>query len=240
MAASLNDLQRELRALGDADTARHAQRFFKTGRGEYGEGDEFLGIRMPVIRNLARAHAALSEELIVGLLNSEYHEERMLALLILVNRYSRGSDRERSGVYRLFMDNIDQVNNWDLVDASAPRIVGGHLEGRSRKPLYRLARSRSLWRRRIAVMATLWFIRNHDFEDTLAIALLLLNDEQDLIHKAVGWMLREVGNRDRAAEEAFLIAHQRSMPRTMLRYAIEKLPEHRRKAYLQGTAKRPG
>lgn len=227
---------RRLRELGDPHIAAGSRRFFKTGRGEYGEGDRFLGIRVPVLRACSREYRELPLDDVREVLESPFHEARLLALLILVARYSspRGP-HERGAIYRAYLDHTDRINGWDLVDCSAEHIVGAHLFERGRKPLYRLARSRSLWERRIAIMSTFHFIRRNDFTDTLAIAELLMGDREDLIHRASGWMLREVGNRDRAVEEKFLKAHCRAMPRTMLRYAIEKFPGRVRRAYLHGT-----
>jgi 3-methyladenine DNA glycosylase AlkD len=230
----LSTIRAELRAAANPADAQVLQRFFKTGPGEYGQGDRFLGVRVPVVRRLVRAHDELSLHDCAALLRSELHEERLLALLLLVRRYQRGDEAQRETVYRLYMESADHVDNWDLVDASAAEIVGAHLLERDRSPLTALAESPSLWERRIAIIATLHFIRRGDFGSTLRIAELLLGDRHDLIHKAVGWMLREVGNRDLAAEEAFLRAHCRGMPRTMLRYAIEKLPEPLRQRYLRG------
>jgi 3-methyladenine DNA glycosylase AlkD len=227
-------LRARLRDLADPRAAAHAQRFFKTAPGEYGAGDEFLGIRVPVLRGLVRTHRDTPDGGVRTLLRSRFHEERLLALLMLVDRFRRGDAKRRAAIYRLYLANLDCVDNWDLVDSSASQIVGAYLGKRSRKPLYRLARSRDLWRRRVAIMATLHFIRMGEFEDTLALAAILIGDREDLIHKAVGWMLREVGNRDRASAERFLIAHHRTMPRTMLRYAIERFPAARRRAYLAG------
>jgi 3-methyladenine DNA glycosylase AlkD len=227
--------KRTLRALGDPAIARHSQRFFKTGKGQYGAGDQFLGIRVPDLRRQARALETLPLGEVSKLLGSPFHEERLCALLILVRQFERGTDGDRAKIYARYLAQTPHVNNWDLVDSSAPQIVGGYLERRSRRPLYRLVRSKSLWERRIAIMATLHFIRLGQFDDTLRLAAMLLADAEDLIHKAAGWMLREVGNRDRDTEERFLRAHHKEMPRTMLRYAIEKFPERRRKAYLAGT-----
>ncbi len=229
-----SEIRKELRALGDADIARHSQRFFRTGKGEYGEGDRFLGIRVPVIRRLVARHKDAQLRTVESFLKSPWHEERLFAVLSLVDRFKKGNDETRRRIFDLYLANLDRVNNWDLVDSSAHLIVGPWLEGRSRKRLYRMARSRHLWTRRVSIMSTYHFIRLNDFEDTLAIAELLLHDNHDLIHKAVGWMLREVGNRDRAIEEVFLQRQYEEMPRTMLRYAIEKFPERRRKAYLHG------
>jgi 3-methyladenine DNA glycosylase AlkD len=169
-------------------------------------------------------------------LGSPFHEARLLALLILVHQYASATGTaERVSIYRAYLANTRFINNWDLVDCSAEHIVGAHLSTRSKKPIYRLAGSSSLWERRIAVMSTFHFIRKGDFEETLKVAQLLLRDREDLIQKAVGWMLREVGNRNLKAEEAFLRTRYRRMPRTMLRYAIEKFDEPKRLAYLRGT-----
>ena len=227
-------IRKELRALASPETAVNLQRFFKTGPGQYGAGDVFLGIKVPPMRALARRHPDTDLETIATLLDSRYHEERFLALLLLMQRYQRGTQRDQIAVYDLYLGNTHRINNWDLVDISAPHIVGRHLQDRSRKVLYTLARSTSLWERRIAIISTLHFIRQEGFTDTLKIAKILLQDEHDLIHKAVGWMLREVGKRNLANEKVFLLQHYRNMPRTMLRYAIEHFPESKRKRYLSG------
>ena len=225
-----------LHARADPDKARHALRFFKTGPGEYGEGDQFLGIRMPPLRDLARMFQPLPHDEIQTLLTSPWHEARMLALLVMVRQYkaARRDPAAREALHRLYLDHTAHVNNWDLVDASAPHLVGAHLGPDDRALLDRLAASSLLWDRRIAIIATFHFIRQHDFGDTFRIAEILLEDEQDLIHKAVGWMLREVGKRSKEAEEGFLRVHYAQMPRTMLRYAIERFPAPLRQAYLQG------
>jgi 3-methyladenine DNA glycosylase AlkD len=224
-----------LRDLGDTVIAAHSQRFFKTGKGEYGEGDIFLGIRVPVLRKCVRQYRALSLDDTLELLKSPFHETRLFALLMLVKKYSSAhSVAEHEVIYQSYLSHTEFINNWDLVDCSAENIVGTYLFARDRKPIYQLAGSRSLWDRRIAIMSTFHFIKRDDFADTLAIAEMLLGDEEDLIHKAVGWMLREVGKRDRNAEEKFLLRNYKEMPRTMLRYAIEKLPENQRLAYLHG------
>ena len=227
-------IHQHLDALGDPEKAAHAQRFFKTGPGQYGEGDIFVGIRVPVLRRLAKEYQALSLAETTALLHSPIHEARLLALLILVRKYAKGDAATRKTIYDLYLKNTRWINNWDLVDVTTPHIVGKFLMDRSREPLYRLARSSSLWERRIAIITTFEFIRHDQFEDTLAIAETLLHDKEDLIHKAVGWMLREVGKRNLDAEEGFLHQHYRTMPRTMLRYAIEKFPEPKRQAYLKG------
>ncbi|MES9992627.1 MAG: DNA alkylation repair protein [Candidatus Thiodiazotropha sp.] len=223
-----------LHGLADPEIAEHSQRFFKTGRGEYGEGDRFLGIRVPVLRREAKRHRHMPIEQIVRLLHSKYHEVRLCALLIMVLNYQQGSQAEKEAIFRHYLENTGYINNWDLVDSSAHHILGAHLENRDRRVLHRLAASENLWERRIAIMSTLYFIKNQDYDDTLKLSLRLLDDDHDLIHKAVGWMLREVGNRAPRVERAFLKEHYQCMPRTMLRYAIEKFPEAERKAYLKG------
>jgi 3-methyladenine DNA glycosylase AlkD len=231
---ALLPIQRELRALASLETATIQQGFFKTGKGQYGEGDVFLGIKVPVLRALAKQQRDAGLDDVQRLLDSKYHEERVFALLLLMQFYPRADDAGKQAAFDLYLGNTHRINNWDLVDISASHIVGKHLEDRPRKVLQRMAKSASLWKRRIAIIATFHFIRLNDFTDTLRIATTLLQDEHDLMHKAVGWMLREVGKRDLAAEETFLKTHYRAMPRTMLRYAIERFPEQKRKNYLYG------
>lgn len=234
MATSAADIKRQLAKLGNAGIAAHSQRFFKTGKGEYGEGDRFRGIRVPVIRQQVRKHRAAGLRAILAMLKSRWHEDRLFAVLSLVDRFKSGDESMRRTVFNRYLENTRYVNNWDLVDSSAHLIVGPWLEDRSRKRLATLARSGDLWKRRIAIMSTYHYIRHNDFADTLEIATILLNDSHDLIHKAVGWMLREVGNRDKAVEVDFLKKHHPDMPRTMLRYAIEKFPRQERQAWLAG------
>lgn len=223
-----------LHHLANPAIAEHSQRFFKTGEGQYGYGDKFLGIRVPVLRKAIKKYWDLPLSVTETLLASEYHEIRLFALLLLVKRFSRADEKEQGDVYRTYLDHTHYVNNWDLVDSSAPYIVGAYLEQRNRAVLYELTQSPCLWERRIAILATFHFIRQGDFADTLRIAEQLLGDKEDLIHKATGWMLREVGNRNLPAETEFLKKHYRHMPRTMLRYSIEKFrPEDRRK-FLRG------
>ncbi|MBN2730787.1 MAG: DNA alkylation repair protein [Balneolaceae bacterium] len=226
------DVQTKLREIADPVVAEHSQRFFKTGAGEYGEGDQFLGIRVPDIRKIAKRFEKLSLIQIEKLLHSGYHEERLCALIILVNRFKKANPAEQERIYKLYLANTSYVNNWDLVDTSAYKIVGPYLEDRNRDVLYDLAKSDNLWERRIAIISTLYFVNNNDFKDTLAIAEKLLDDNHDLIHKATGWMLREVGKRDQEKEESFLEKHASQMPRTMLRYAIEHFSNAKRKLYL--------
>lgn len=230
---SLPRLRSRLRRLASPEDARNLSWYFKTAPGEYGAGDRFIGVRVPALRRLAREFRALPPPAAAKLLQSPIHEERLLALLILTDAYERTAESGRAAIYRLYLKNLVRVNNWDLVDCSAPRIVGRHLKERPRKILFRLARSNILWRRRVAVLATFYFIRRGDFGDSLRLAELLLDDEHDLMHKAVGWMLREIGKRDVAALKKFLRQHAARMPRTMLRYAIEKLHERERQFYLR-------
>lgn len=231
----MNAIQSRLTLLSNAGDGVFLQRFFKTGPGQYGEGDLFRGIRVPVLRRLSKAYQDIPMELAEHLLRSAYHEDRMLALLILVRKYAKADETGRTCICTLYLDNTRYINNWDLVDTSAEHIVGAYLSDKSREPLYRLANSSSLWERRIAILATFHFIKRGCFDDTLRIAGMLLTDKEDLIHKAVGWMLREIGKRDLKSEEAFLGVHYPQMPRTMLRYAIEKFPQDRRLFYLKGT-----
>jgi len=227
-------IRTKLQKLANKDKAKILQGFFKTGPGEYGEGDIFLGINVPVLRKLSKEHDGISLPEVVKLLKAPIHEERLLALLILVCAFSKGDDALQEKIYDLYLKHTKYINNWDLVDLTAPNIVGAYLLDKSRKPLYELAKSNDLWKRRISILATFAFIKQNDFYDSLKIASALLSDEHDLIHKAVGWMLREIGKRDLFAEEQFLKSRYKTMPRTMLRYAIERFPEAKRKKYLNG------
>jgi 3-methyladenine DNA glycosylase AlkD len=231
---TLAAVRRRLREAGNPDDAAFLQRFFKTGPGQYGEGDRFLGIRVPVMRRLARDCRSLSLADVESLLGDDWHEARLLALMLLVDAYERATTAaERTAIFRLYLRNTDYVNNWDLVDSSAAGIVGAHLATRSRTRLDTLARSPKLWERRIAIIATFHFIRNGELGDTLRIAELLLGDSHDLIHKATGWMLREVGKRDEPTLDRFLDAHAATMPRTALRYAIERMSPAKRQRYMR-------
>ncbi|MFZ4859511.1 MAG: DNA alkylation repair protein [Desulfuromonadaceae bacterium] len=229
----LTEIQNKLIALTNPEEAMFLQRFFKTGTGQYGEGDIFRGIRVPVLRRLSKEYQLIPLEHVASLLQSAYHEDRLLALFILVLKYAKATEDLRGNIYSLYMGNTAFINNWDLVDASAEHIVGAYVSSNSREPLYQLANSCSMWERRIAVLATFHFIKRGYFDETLKIAEILLADKEDLIHKAVGWMLREVGKRDIQCEDSFLDTHYRQMPRTMLRYAIEKHPQDKRLAYLR-------
>jgi len=223
----------ELKLLANSMQAKNLQRFLKTGKGEYGEGDVFLGIKVPQIRSIVRKYwketnLKVAEEL----LHSKYHEMRMCALLILVERYKKiASEREK--IFRIYIASAKYINNWDLVDLTAPQIVGGYLADKPKTILYQFAKSKNLWERRIAILTTFNYIYQGESQETIKIARILLHDPHDLIHKAVGWMLREVGKRvDEKILTNFLDKRYKEMPRTMLRYAIEKLSEKKRKYYL--------
>lgn len=227
-----SELHKALHALANKKVAQSSQRFFKTGPGEYGEGDQFLGIKVPNLHALSKKALGLRIEEVEEFLHSPWHEERLLALLIWRRQYEKNADPL---LVEAYLRNMKWINNWDLVDSSAPYILGAHLlrEPKKRKQLQTLVKSKVLWERRIAILSTFTFIRANQMEPTLALAEVLLHDSHDLMHKAVGWMLRELGKRDLAAERAFLDKHASDMPRTMLRYAIERFPETERKHYLQ-------
>ncbi|MCW8988627.1 MAG: DNA alkylation repair protein [Gammaproteobacteria bacterium] len=229
-----HDIVAYLKSLADVEIAENSQRYFKTGKGEYAEGDVFLGIRVPLIRKSVKEYRETSLSEINKLLKSEYHEVRLFSLLLLVYQFSKADRAHKAKIYHLYLKNIKYINNWDLVDSSASYIVGAYLFDKERTELYDLAASKNLWLRRIAIISTAYFISKNDYSDTLKIAKILLNDNEDLIHKAVGWMLREVGKRDKKVEEKFLNHHYNDMPRTMLRYAIEKFSKEQRKSYLNG------
>ena len=235
MTSVLIDVKKEMHHLADPSIASHSMRFFKTGPGEYGEGDVFRGIRVPKIRQMSRKYRDISLEDTLSLLKSTYHEDRQLSLFILVLKYQKGDQLLRNTIFRQYLSHTKYINSWDLVDGSAPHIIGAHLISKDRAMLDTLAGSKSLWERRIAILATMAFIRRNSFDDTIRLAERLLRDPEDLIHKAVGWMLREIGKRSLKTEDAFLSRFYQTMPRTMLRYAIEKLPEPLRQAYLSGT-----
>lgn len=222
-----------LKTFADKERAKSSLWFFKTGPGEYGEGDRFLGVSAAPLRKLAKEFREMPLDETIKLLHNPWHEARSLALLIMGLAYAKGDEETRKNIYEAYLGNTAYINNWDLVDCSAEHVVGAHLESRSRAPLYKLTRSKSLWERRIAIIATFRFIKKGEFGETLKIAEMLVNDQHDLIHKAVGWMLREVGKRGgQREEEEFLKKHCRTMPRTMLRYAIERFPEPLRKRYM--------
>jgi 3-methyladenine DNA glycosylase AlkD len=229
-----DEIAAHLHGLANPMRAAHALRYFKAEPGGYGHGDKFIGLTVPVVRQAVKKYSSASLDTAGKLLKSEYHEIRLFALLLLVARFGKSDEATQEKIYRLYLRHTRHINNWDLVDSSAPFIVGGYLRVKDRNILYQLAQSESLWKRRIAVMATFRFIRDGEFDDALRIAELLLTDPEDLIHKAVGWMLREIGKRDKASETAFLKAHYKNMPRTMLRYAIERFSPTERQKYLQG------
>jgi 3-methyladenine DNA glycosylase AlkD len=225
----------ELHKEGNAKKAAFFPKFFKTGVGEYGYGDKFLGVTVPAQRKIANTYyKMISENEITSLLASEFHEVRLTSLLMLVNRYQQkaNSEADKLRYINLYKSNLDRVNNWDLVDLTAYKILGDHYFRRERSYLHKLSKSKDLWECRIGVIATFYFIRNLDFEDTIQMCERLLTHKHDLIHKATGWMLREIGKRDTKILRDFLEEHVTKMPRTMLRYAIEKLPEKERKMWL--------
>ena len=233
----LVNLIKELQKVRDPDQAKNLQRFFKTKKGEYGEGDVFIGIKMPIVRGIVKKYWKYTPlKDIQELLNSKFHEERMIGILILVQAYkkSKKDKLKQREIFEFYLKNTSRINNWDLVDLSAPNIVGDFSGIEGTEILKFLAKSNNIWERRIAILATGAFIRKRIFGETLAIADMLLKDEHDLIHKAVGWMLREVGKRNKEVLEIFLKERYKEMPRTMLRYSIEKFPEEKRRAYLKG------
>lgn len=232
----LNQLKKDLQKLANPTKAKTALWFFKTGQGEYGEGDKFLGVSVPNQRTIAIKYKDLAITSLQSLLSSKIHEYRLTALFILVSQYNQAKKdgQKKKEIVDFYLKNTPNINNWDLVDSSAHYILGGYLlDEPDRKILYKLAKSTNLWEKRIAIISTLAFIRANQFDDTLRIAEVLLNDKHDLIHKAVGWMLREVGNRNLKVAEEFLQRYYRQMPRTMLRYAIEKFSENKRLSYLK-------
>jgi len=231
---TLENITKKLKEIGNEEKAKKHQRFFKTGPGEYGEGDVFIGVTVPELRRLSKEYKTIGRNEIKPLLQSPIHEERLLSLFMLIHRYSKKDEPEKERIYELYLKNAKFINNWDLVDSSAGHIVGAFLFDKSKNPLYDLAKSENLWERRISIISTFYFIKHKQFTDTLKIAKILLTDKEDLIQKAVGWMLREIGKRDMSVEENFLKNHYKNMPRTMLRYAIEKFPESKRQRYLKG------
>jgi len=229
---SLKQLKKELNKLADKKQAVILSGFFKTGSGQYGEGDIFLGIKVPVQRAVSKKYVGLNFKDLAELLNSKIHEYRLIALMILLSQYKKTDELGKKKIAEFYLKNTKNINNWDLVDLSCHYILGDYLLDKNRRILYKLAGSKNLWEKRIAIISTFAFIRNKQFSDTLKISEILLNDKHDLIHKAVGWMLREAGKRDGGVLENFLNKHYKIMPRTMLRYAIEKLSDKKRKFYL--------
>ena len=232
MRHTAESVREKLKQLADPQQAVNLRRFFKTGKGQYSEGDIFLGIKVPIQRVLVKSAYTIEVNEVTNLLHSKIHEERMTALLILVTKFEKGDEKMKQTIFNLFIDNTKWINNWDLVDVTVPKVIGTHLLHRDKSILYTFSESESLWERRIAIVSTFTFIRDNQFNDTLLIAKLLLNDTHDLIHKATGWMLREVGKRDQNTLEEFIKKYYSSIPRTTLRYAIEKFPEALRKSYL--------
>jgi 3-methyladenine DNA glycosylase AlkD len=228
----LNMIKWELLQLSNPDHAKRLAGFFKTEKGQYGEGDLFLGIRVPEQRKVAKKYTKLGLNDIQELLNSKFHEHRFTALVILISKYLKAEESCKEEIFRFILKNTANINNWDLVDLSAPKIIGDYLVDKDKSILYELAKSENLWERRISILATFKFIADNDFIDALKISEILLKDKHDLIHKAVGWALREIGKRNQRIEEQFLNKHATKMPRTMLRYAIEKFEEKKRKSYL--------
>ena len=237
----MKKLKSDLRKASNKEQAEQLARFFKTKPGEYGEGDIFLGIKVPLQRKIAKdAEKRLSVEETLDLLNSKIHDERMVALLVLIEKYEKAkksnNEKEKTNIFNFYLKNakLNNINNWDLVDLSAPKIIGDFLldKKQAREVLYKLARSGNLWERRIAIISTFAFIRQRDFQDALKIAEILLKDKHDLIHKAVGWMLREIGKKDERLLRKFLKENYHNLPRTTLRYAIEKFDEDERKGWL--------
>lgn len=228
----IEQIRKDLKEIANPEKAQILERFFKTGEGEYGEGQKFLGGDTNSKRLIAKKYLTLNFEEIEKLLTSVFHDERFVAMTILEHNYKKKNSQKK--IVDFYIKNAKKFNNWDLVDLSAYKILGDWLKDKDKKVLYKFAISNNLWERRIAIISTYAFIRVDEFEDTFKIAEILLNDKEDLIHKAVGWMLREVGKRDLSAEENFLKKHYKKMPRTMLRYSIEKFPEEKRQKYLKG------
>jgi len=228
------EIKEYLLSLADTKTAEQTKKFFKTGKGEYSHGDKFLGIKMGKLRETAKRFSKVEPEVGEKLLQSEFHEIRMAALVLLTNLYKKGSKTTKDKIFDIYLNNTRHINNWDLVDVSAYHIVGPHLYEKDVSVLFKLSKSENMWERRISIISTLYFIKKNRFEETLAISETLIEDEQDLMHKATGWMLREVGKMDMDAERKFLLKHYKKMPRTMLRYAIEKFDENERVGFLKG------
>ncbi len=229
----LAEIRKELKKNADPKKAKDCLWFFKTGKGEYGEGDRFVGIITPILRKLSKKYKDLELKDIQKLLDSPIHEYRSLALMILCLQFDKADEKKQKKIYEFYLSNTRNINNWDLVDISCHKIVGKYLYGKDRSKLYELACSDNLWEKRISIISTAYFISMNDFEDTLRIAEALLHDKHDLIHKAVGWMLREIGKRDQKVEEEFLDRYSKVMPRTMLRYSIEKFSDKKRKHYMK-------
>ncbi len=225
----LNEIKKELESKADKEKAKIYQRFFKTGKGEYSEGDVFIGLTVPQQREIAKKYINLELNDVKVLLGNKIHEYRLTGFLILVYKFEKENQKE---IYNFYLENLQHANNWDLIDCIADKIVGKYLIDKDKKILYDFAKSDNLWKKRISIISTFEFIKNNKFGDTLKISEILLNDKHDLIHKAVGWMLREIGKRNLKTEEEFLKKHYKKMPRTMLRYAIERFDGDKRRFYL--------
>lgn len=242
--SQISNLLKETKSLANPIYAKNLAWFFKTGKGDYGEGDKFLGLKVPTCRIVAKKYISLDWTDLDKLIQSKYHEERLIALLILVEKFSKAEDKEKTKIFKFYLSHTKWINNWDLVDLSAPRVIGAHLfsQSQNRKAkssskypiLFKLVKSKNLWERRIAIVTTIYFIKQHEYQPTLDLTEILLKDKHDLIHKSVGWMLREVGKESITTLTPFLLKHYKTMPRTMLRYAIEKFPEEIRLGYLKG------
>lgn len=232
----LHSITEELQSLKNKKKAKLLSGFFKTGKGEYGQGDLFLGIVVPSQRKVAKKYPNLKLSELQTLLSSKIHEFRLTSLFILIDKYKKADENEKKEIVQFYLSNTKNINNWDLVDLSAPNILGDYFKNKDKSIIYKLADSHHLWEKRIAILSTFAFIRNNMFEDALKLSEILIKDNHDLIHKAIGWMLREIGKRNLKIEEDFLKKHYKTMPRTMLRYAIERFPEQKRKQYLNGKA----
>ncbi len=228
-------MKKDLQKLADSKKGKELSRFFKTGKGEYGEGDIFLGIAVPEQRKIAKKYYELQLNKIQEFLSSKIHEHRLTSLFILISKFEKGNNKLKKEIFDFYLKNTRNINNWDLVDLSAPKILGAYMlnHPKEKKILYKFAKSKNLWEKRIAIISTFAFIKNNEFDDAIKIAEILLNDKHDLIHKAVGWMLREIGKRDQKTEEKFLKKHYKEIPRTMLRYAIEKFQKNKKEFYMK-------
>ncbi len=222
-------MKKELQNIADPELGKNYARFFKTGKGDYGEGDKFLGMRVPTLRKVVKKYKDMDLTEVEELLHGEYHEYRQGAIFILIHQYEKDPKR----IVNIYLKNTKYINNWDLVDISAHKVLGRYLEDKDRDMLYQLARSKDLWEKRISIISCFWFIKDKDFKDAIKISEMLLHDDHDLIHKAVGWVLREVGKKDKAVEEKFLKKYHKVMPRTMLRYSIEKFSKEEREFYMK-------
>ncbi|QQG47370.1 MAG: DNA alkylation repair protein [Candidatus Woesebacteria bacterium] len=232
--SKLTEIRAEIKGSADPKRAKALMRFFKTGVGQYGEGDKFLGITLPTTRAIVKKYKDLSLPDTQKFLKSKWHEERMIALLILLEKFQKADSKLQKTIFEIYLNNTKYINNWDLVDVTCRDIVGAYLDKKDRKILYKLATSKSLWERRISIISTFYYIAQSDFNDTLKISKILLSDKHDLIHKAVGWVLREVGKKDITLLKKFLKENYENIPRTALRYSIERFPDLERKKYLKG------